>query len=137
MAESLLHMDLVRTIVNYIATITPSFSAQLLDADLPEYGRTPRVIHGYYPDVRYMDREVMVIGEAKTQYDIDNEHTESQLEAYIEEINTYQYQKHIVYCVPFLSFIKVKNKIKRLKQHKSLTEIHFHIIDNFNRVATL
>lgn len=138
MAESLLHMELVRRIASYIETLSPSFASSLLDADLPEYGqRTPRVINGYYPDVRYRDKNLIVIGEAKTENDILNEHTEGQLEAYIAEVQTYPLQRHIIYCVPFVSFIMVKNLLKRLKRDKGLHDIFFHVLDNFNRIAIL
>ena len=138
MAESQLHMDLVRKIASYVATITPSFASSLLDADLPEYAhRTPRVIDGYYPDVRYRDNAIIAIGEAKTEKDIINEHSEGQLLAYIKEIQTYHLQRNIIYCVPFISFIQVKNLLKRLKEREQLNDITFHVLDNFNRVALI
>lgn len=137
MAESILHMDLVRIISLYVKNITPSFSMSLLDADLPEFGRTPQVIYGFYPDLRYRDDNVIIIGEAKTQNDIDNDHTELQLNAYIEEVRTFNLQRHIVYCIPFLSFIHVKNFLKRLKIKLQLTDITFHVLDNYNRVAII
>ena len=138
MAESLLHMELVRQITSYIETISPWFESSLLDADLPEFGqRTPRVINGYYPDVRYRDKTLIAIGEAKTENDILNEHTERQLEAYIAEVQTYPLQRHIIYCVPFVSFIMVKNLLKRLKRDKGMHDIVFHVLDNFNRTATV
>lgn len=138
MAESLLHMELVRIIASYTETITPSFVSSLLDADLPEYGqRTPRVFNGYYPDIRYRDKYIIALGEAKTDHDILNEHTEGQLAAYIEEVRSYALQRHIIYCVPFVSFIQVKNLLRRLKSQNRLNDIVFHVLDNFNRAATL
>ena len=95
------------------------------------------VINGYYPDVRYRDKNLIVIGEAKTENDILNEHTEGQLEAYIAEVQTYSLQRHIIYSVPFVSFIMVKNLLKRLKREKRLHDIVFHVLDNFNRIAML
>lgn len=137
MAESLLHMDLVRKIALYINRITPDFSASLLDAELPEYGRTPQCLYGYYPDVRYRDNKSIIIGEAKTQYDIANDHTEAQLNAYIDELQTYNLQRHIIYCVPFVSFAQMKNALRRIKEQRKLTNITFHILDNFDRVSLL
>lgn len=138
MAESLLHMNLVQRIASYVGTITPSFASALLDADLPEYGqRTPKVIDGYYPDVRYIDKNIIAIGEAKTSHDILNDHTDNQLMAYINEIRTYTRERHIIYCVPFVSFIQVKNILKRLKKSQGLDDIRFHVLDNFNRIAVI
>lgn len=137
MAESLIHIDLVRKITSYISSLSSSFSASLIEADLPEHGRTPKVIHGYYPDVRYRDKEVIVIGEAKTQHDIDNEHTENQWKAYIDEVRTCNLQRHIVYSVPFVSFVQVKNKLRHVKEKGQMSDITIHVIDNFNRVASL
>lgn len=138
MAESLLHMDLVRRIASYVETITHSFASSLLDADLPEYGRrTPKVISGYYPDVRYLDQSIFAIGEAKTDKDIINEHTEKQLLAYIAEAKTYVRERHIIYCIPFVSFIQVKNILRRIKTKQNLNDITFHVLDNFGRVALI
>ena len=137
MAESLLHMDLVRIIASYIKRITPNFSASLLDAELPEYGRTPKCLYGYYPDIRYRDNNNIIIGEAKTQYDIDNDHTEAQLNAYIDELLTYNLQLHIIYCVPFVSYVQMKNYLRHVKEQRELTDITFHVLDNFNRVSLL
>ena len=137
MAESLFHMDLVRTIALYIKQITPDYSASLLDAELPEYGRTPQCLYGYYPDIRYRDNNSIIIGEAKTQYDIDNDHTEAQLNAYIDELLTYNLQRHIIYCVPFVSYSQMKNYLRHIKEQRELTDIAFHVLDNFNRVSLL
>ena len=137
MAESLLHMELVRKIALYIKDTIPNFTTSLLDADLPECGRTANCVNGYYPDIRYSDRKVVVIGEAKTQYDIDNDHTEAQLNSYIDEVLTYNLQRHIIYCVPFVSFAQMKNALRNLKTHRNLGDITFHVLDNFNRVALI
>lgn len=137
MAESLIHMDLVRKIALYISRITPAFSVSLLDAELPECGRTPKCLYGYYPDVRYRDNNSIIIGEAKTQYDIANDHTEAQLNAYIDEVLTYNLQRHIIYCVPFVSYVQMKNALRRIKEQRKLTNITFHILDNFDRVSLL
>ncbi len=137
MAESLLHMDLVRIIASYIKRITPNFSASLLDAELPEYGRTSQCLYGYYPDIRYRDNNKIIIGEAKTQYDIDNSHTVAQLNAYIDELLTYNLQRHIIYCVPFVSYAQMKNYLRHVKEQRKLTNITFHVLDNFNRVSLL
>jgi hypothetical protein len=137
MAESQLHMDLVRQIALYVKEFTPNFSASLIDAELPEYGRTPQVINGFYPDLRYRDKDIIIIGEAKTKYDIDNEHTQAQLNAYIDEILTYNLQRHIIYCVPFISYAKMKNVLRLVKKQRKLTDLTFHVLDNFKRVANI
>ena len=137
MAESILHMDLVRIIASYIKRVTPNFSASLLDAELPEYGRTPKCLYGYYPDIRYRDNNNIIIGEAKTQNDVSNDHTEAQLNAYIDELLTYNLQLHIIYCVPFVSYAQMKNYLRHVKEQRELTDITFHVLDNFNRVSLL
>lgn len=137
MAESQLHMDLVRKIALYVKQLIPDFSASLLDAELPEYGRTPQCLYGYYPDIRYRDNNVIIIGEAKTQNDIDNDHTEAQLNAYIDELQTYNLQRHIIFCVPFVSYSQMKNRLRHIKEQRKLKDITFHILDNFNRISLL
>ena len=137
MAESQLHMDLVRKIAFYVKQITPNFSASLLDAELPEYGRTPQCLYGFYPDIRYRDNKSIILGEAKTQNDIEKDHTQAQLNAYIDELLTYDLQRHIIYCVPFVSYAQMKNILRRIKEKRELTDITFHVLDNFDRVSLL
>lgn len=138
MAESLLHMEYVERIVSYVKTIPSNFVPPMLQVDLPQYiQRTPKIMNGYYPDVFYYDRSCIVIGEAKTSKDVDNQHTLLQLNSYIEEVRAYSCERHIVLCSCTLAFRQLKNMIVRKKWKEELNDITFHILDNHLLFAVL
>lgn len=98
MAESIAHISYVRNIVTYMSKSVPGYQKEMIQADLAEFGkRTPQVIGGYYPDVYYRTPSYFLIGEAKTDGDIDNYHTDAQIDCYIKELRSgFQKEKHLV-----------------------------------------
>jgi len=139
MAESLAHITYVRRIVCYMLSSVPECQQGMIYADLAEYGkRTPQVIGGYYPDVYYRTPSYFLIGEAKTDGDIDNFHTNAQIDCYIQELRLGpQKEKHLVISSSIYSFAMLKNMIALKKRCEDLNDIKFHIIDNFGQVAVL
>lgn len=138
MAESLNHMEYVRRIVRYIPTIAKHYVPTLLFSDLPESQIHPIAMsEGYRPDVFYQDPDMVVIGEAKTINDIENEHTFSQLNSYINEVRYFQKERHIVFCSSVTSFALLKNHLIRKKNKEHLHDIIFHVLDNISKVAII
>lgn len=139
MPESMSHMSYVRKIVFYMETSIESCQKGMIQADLAEYGgRTPQVIGGVYPDVYYRTPDTFVLGEAKTDDDIERQHTDEQLRNYIKELRTAtEHKKHLILATSVYSFAMWKNKIVRLKKNEQLNDIIFHIIDNLSRKAVL
>lgn len=134
MAESLTHMKYVEHMVIYAQQIPNHFSSSMMHADLPQYNQqTPQVIDGYYPDLFYYDLESVIIGEAKTERDIDNPHTLAQLNSYIKEVRTYTGNKHIILCTSVSSYAQLHNLIVRKKKKEQIQDITFHILDNHLR----
>lgn len=139
MAESLSHISYVMNIVQYLSKVIPDYQYAVTQADLAEYGkRTPQVIGGYYPDVYYRTLDSFVIGEAKTDNDIDNYHTNAQIDCYIAELRSgCQTNKHLVLCTSFYSYAMMKNMIALKKRKEDLTDIKIHIIDNISKTSVL
>lgn len=138
MAESLAHVTYVRKIVSYIENHFAPSNRLVVQADLAEYGRTPQIIGGYYPDVYVRTPNLIIIGEAKTDKDIENPHTEAQLMCYIDEVRTATFQeKHIVLSSSLYSFAMLKNMVVRRKKNDNLSDITFHILDNYTKVAVI
>jgi len=134
MPESLSHMVFVKRIVDYIQTIPQDFVQNLLCAELPGFkSGSPKVIGGSVPDVFYSDENTIVIGEAKTDNDIDNPHMSKQLDDYINEARTYNAQRHIVLCTSIIAYARLKNMIVLKKRREDITDISFHVLDNFER----
>lgn len=134
MAESLSHIEYVERMVKYVETIPLRFVASMMYADLASYGqRTPKVINGYYPDLYYYDLHCVIIGEAKTTDDIDNEHTMAQLDSYIKEIRTYNCERHIIVCSSIIAYAQINNLVIRKKRRENIQDITFHVMDNHLR----
>lgn len=136
--ESLTHMSFVKKIADYVSTIPGDFTRNLLCVELPgEYNRCPQIIGGSIPDVFYNDSNYIILGEAKTDNDIDQEHTQRQLTDYINEARTYDADRNIVLCTSIMGFSRMKNIIVIKKMKEQLDDIKFHVIDCFNKVQIL
>ena len=136
--ESLTHMAFVKKIADYVSTIPKDFTRNLLCVELPgEYDRCPQIIGRSIPDVYYNDSNYVILGEAKTDNDIDQEHTHRQLNDYINEARTYDADRIIVLCTSILGFSKMKNIIVAKKMKEHLDDIKFHVIDCYNKVQII
>lgn len=133
MAESSTHMNLVRHIVDYISGM-PCVMPDLIESDLPEYSsRTTQSLNQYYPDVYYCDNSSIIIGEAKTDNDINNPHTMSQLDAYIAHLSIFKLRRYLILSGSFFAFPELKNLIIRKRSKENITNIDFHIIAPFHK----
>lgn len=136
--ESLTHMIFVKKIADYVSSIPENFTRKLLCVELPgEYDRCPQIIGRSIPDVFYNDSKCVILGEAKTDNDIDQEHTQRQLNDYIKEVRTYNADRNIVLCTSILGFSRMKNIIVTKKIKEQLDDIKFHVIDCYNKVQIL
>ena len=81
--------------------------------------------------------DIIIIGEAKTIHDIENDHTEKQLKSYIDEVRCYKGDRHIVVCSNTSTFALIKNMIVRKKIKEHLDDITFHVLDNLSKVAVV
>lgn len=138
MAESHNHMNYVRKIVEYVKDIPTDFISRYLLVDLPDFPERPTpTLDGYIPDVLYKDTNIIIIGEAKTIRDVENDHTERQINSYIEEVRCHKGTRHIVICSNALSFSHIKNMIVRKKNRENISDISFQILDNIYKVAVI
>lgn len=136
--ESSTHMAFVKKIADYVSTIVEDFTRNLLCVELPgEYNRCPQIMGGSIPDVFYNDSNYVILGEAKTDNDIDQEHTQRQLNDYINEARTYDVDRNIILCTSIIGFSRMKNIIVAKKMKEQLDDIKFHIIDCYNKVQIL
>lgn len=87
MAESQRHVDLIRSMEQWVRNEFEQGRWGLcVLCDLPEAGEKPPIIGGFRPDLwaRDVPQTVTIIGEAKTDHDLDSRHTSRQLSAYLE-----------------------------------------------------
>lgn len=136
--ESLNHMSFVRKIADYVSAIPNDFTYNLLCVELPgDYSRCPQIIGRSIPDVYYNDSNYIILGEAKTDNDIDRDHTQIQLDDYINEVRTYDAERIIVFCTSIIGFSRMKNIIVTKKMREELDDIRFHIMDCFSKVEII
>ena len=115
MSESAAHMDLVRKIYEYVGTVIPAHSAALVRIDSPETQRTTNV-NGFWPDVYFQDRDVLIIGEAKTEADLLRKHSQEQYAAYVEYCRAFAGQATLVIGVPWQSAYSARNYFARINR---------------------
>lgn len=130
MAESRQHKEYVSRIVSFMETI-PNCCYDLIEADLADYNtRTTKVGGKFFPDAYYQDFNTIIIGEAKTDDDIETAHTYNQLNCYIEELRKFRGKKYIILSTSFYASATFFNVIVRLKNKIDVSNIEFIIIDN-------
>lgn len=120
MAESLQHMKLVKAILSYIAEEHREISYLAMLHDLPGLirGEKPPRIGGFAPDVYAMDapHTVTIIGEAKTQQDLETEHSRKQIRAFIEFLKDKE-KGIFVLAVPWQALPRARGIVNGITQN--------------------
>lgn len=116
MSESRSHVDLVKTVYEYVKTIVPFEKQALIEVDSADSFRPTSVNGKYIPDVQYWGDDMYIIGEAKTINDFDREHSRLQYIAYMEETQKFCGKSIIVIAVPWQLVFSAKNHFRRLKR---------------------
>ena len=132
MPESNQHMTLVQALRSYIAhTLLKGDSGYIL-VDLPESdvrSRPPK-IGAHVPDVfvRIGEKDLLIIGEAKTPKDFERTHTTSQLAAFLRECSNYR-NSHLVLAVPWDMVIFARSVLGDLKKRCNAESVHVHVLE--------
>lgn len=106
MAESIQHKELVKKMNIWVMQnlINGTDSYVFLDSsDENKNNGTQRVVNGLQPDLYAIDirKRIIVIGEAKTEKDIDREHSINQYQSFCKTIQIFDGPGHLVFAVPF------------------------------------
>ena len=84
--ESKAHHTLVKYIYNYVSNIS-NIKKELIESDIFEVnGNVTRMTEGFVPDVYYNYGNMCIIGEAKTEEDLEREHSINQYKSYIAHV---------------------------------------------------
>lgn len=88
MAEGDLHRQLVDHLYAYMNRMSTSKLSCFVDSSAHWPAETPPLLDGYRPDVYAVEHDTrrILLGEAKTPGDIDNQHTRSQLTVYFSHV---------------------------------------------------
>lgn len=127
--ESEAHKQFVRNAVNYIKRTFDLEENQML-IDLGEPGMTPpKVIDGFRADIYVHTSKYIIIGEAKTDNDINNKHTAAQLASYITEVKTFNLERHIIMSCSWGAYATMRNFLRNFRKPYDLSDITFHTVD--------
>lgn len=139
MAESIIHMNYVRRIADYIRDTFPECNPTFLDVSLPDSSHTPsQVMDGPIPDVWYDTEELCIIGEAKTYDDVEKKHTYKQIEAYINELRLHtKASKHLVLCTSMYKVITFMNIASEIRRIASMEDIKIHAMDDVEKIFVI
>lgn len=129
MAESKEHKLFVQNAVEYIERKF-DVPRQMMAVDLDDFlHKPPKSIDGFRADIYVATPDYVIIGEAKTDNDINNKHTMAQLAAYVKELKTYDQERHLVMSCSWHSYAMMRNFIRNFRKPYDLSDITFHTVD--------
>jgi len=123
-AESVQHLQLVRSVLEHIEQTYRPHTGLAIFHDLPDLlgcDKPPR-IGGYVPDVYAVDapQTITVIGEAKTAADLGTEHTKRQLTTFLCHLSQ-QPNGILVLSVPWHAAAAARNLLARIREEFAVT----------------
>lgn len=132
MAESITHIRLVEEMVHWIAKAYLNGDKGFLLIDHPDFssGNKPPKINGYVPDVftAKTPSNLIIIGEAKTIYDVERPHSEEQIKAFLKYCMNYEKSVFVV-AAPWQMSRFVKTFIKRLQDQTGSSMVRVNVIE--------
>lgn len=135
--ESQAHKDFVQNAIDYIKQNFNVADNQIA-ADLGDVTMLPpKSINGYRADIYVNTPTMIIIGEAKTDNDIYNNHTVAQLSSYVMDVCTYKKERHIVMSCSMAAYPSIRNFIRRFRKRNNTQGITFHTVDPFKKGEVL
>lgn len=101
--ESSKHHELVKKINEYVVNIE-NVEASLIESDIFEVsGKVTRMPEGFVPDLYYKYDNLLIVGEAKTDSDLEREHSLQQYVSYLNYLKKYfnKYKCIFIIAVPW------------------------------------
>lgn len=115
--ESKKHHNLVKIIYDYVVK-NEIVEKTLIQSDIFEIeGNVTRMTEGFIPDFYYKYGNCIIIGEAKTNSDLDREHSILQFKSYIKYIKKYidmGYVCKFIIAVPWEASIAASRIIRKI-----------------------
>lgn len=121
--ESIVHHNLVKKIYEYVSNQSV-IKKSIIESDIFEVeGNVTRMQEGYVPDLYYKYNDLIIIGEAKTENDLERVHSIDQFESYINHLENYSkrgYKSILIVSVPWQASISAYRIIKRIIKEKNI-----------------
>lgn len=131
--ESQAHREYVQNAIDYIKRKFGVADCQIA-ADLGDASMLPpKTIDGFRADIYVNTNTLIIIGEAKTDDDIVNNHSFAQLASYVKEVKTQEKERHIIMSGSMLGYPTIRNFIRRFRKRNDVPGITFHAVDPLNK----
>lgn len=131
MSESVEHSLYVDEIVDYVRVTYPYINSSSYCVESPGFDLPPQLSNNYRPDFYCESEGQIIIGEAKTAHDIDNDHTLGQFDAYVlrceSAITNEELDAHIIYLVSNECQRQAHNILKKRLKEISKMEIDLQV----------
>lgn len=115
--ESNKHHGLVKKMYDYVVNEL-DVEKSLVETDIFEVtGNVPRMPEGFVPDLYYKYKNDLIIGEAKTEPDIEREHSLQQYQSYSNYLIKYSeegYRCRFIIAVPWDTTITASRIIRKI-----------------------
>ena len=133
MSESLIHIRLVELMENWVAhnLFFGEYGNILVDHPRSSLMNKPPRIGHYSPDlfVPQTIKNGIIIGEAKTEYDIENKHSMSQIINFLEFLRNSN-KNIFIFTVPCLMTRLAINVLNNLQRKSNAKEVRIIVLDN-------
>lgn len=131
--ESQAHKDYVLNAIDYIKRRFDVADSQIA-VDLGDATMLPpKSIDGFRADIYVNTPDYVIIGEAKTDNDINNNHTLAQFASYVKDVKSQDKERHIIMSGSMLAYPTIRNFIRRFRKHNDVPGITFHTVDPLKR----
>jgi hypothetical protein len=131
MAESAKHLELIKRIVDYIGNTYFGLDYVATLHDLPGHigCEKPPKIGSYRPDVYAVDAPLtkIIIGEAKTEQDLETCHSRDQLRAFINHLK-HERNGILILAVPWPALALGRSIVKKLAHDSSANDVRQIVI---------
>ena len=121
--ESNVHHNLVKKTNEFVSNQL-NIKKSVIECDIFEIsGNVSRMEEGYVPDLYYNYNELIIIGEAKTENDLERTHSLQQFESYIKHLDKYykmRYKAVLIVAVPWQASISAYRILKRMIFDKNI-----------------
>jgi hypothetical protein len=135
MAESQIHIDLVRLMSKYVQSVY-NIDIGHIFIDLPEtlIGSKPPVIRNFRPDLFVRNKHLLIIGEAKTEPDWDKRHSREQYQNYLEECLATNHPSILLLAVPWRFEKSIYSRISHMCTNNQLSKVKIVVISDMTRM---
>lgn len=131
MAESDTHIVLVRLMLSWISSNLLDNDSGSILVDLPETNAKTKpqpVIDQYRPDIFVYYKEILIIGEAKTERDLERSHSKKQFESYIRTCEMYDGKSYLIVSVPCFVEPTARNMLKNICRNLDARKTEIRVV---------